>query len=160
MGKRSVRKDKNIYQISREEAGLTREKASEAIGFISDDRIEKVESGKYAPHPDEVLAMARCYAHPGLRNYFCSHECPIGKKYVPEVQSRALSEIALEILSHMNRLEGEKNRLIEIARDGRIRPEEKEDFKVILEQLRVVSATIASLELWVEEQEAGENDAP
>ena len=34
MGKRSVRENKNIYQTSREEAGLTREKASELMEFF------------------------------------------------------------------------------------------------------------------------------
>ncbi len=40
MGKRSARENKNIYQLSREEAGLTREKAASALKFISADRIE------------------------------------------------------------------------------------------------------------------------
>ena len=60
MGKRSTRENKNIYQISREEAGLTREKASEALEFISPDRIEKIESEKSAPHPEEILVLDDC----------------------------------------------------------------------------------------------------
>ena len=46
MGKRSVKENKNIYQISREEAALTRERAAEQMECISSDRIEKIESGK------------------------------------------------------------------------------------------------------------------
>ena len=42
MGKKSIRKDKNIYQLSREENELTREKASELMEYISADRIEKL----------------------------------------------------------------------------------------------------------------------
>ena len=41
MGRKSTRENKNIYQISREEAGLTREGASEKLKFLSADRIEK-----------------------------------------------------------------------------------------------------------------------
>ena len=78
MGKKSIKKNKNIYQLSREELELTREKASESMGYISADRIEKIESEKSLPHPDEILAMAECYKKPSLCNYFCSHECPIG----------------------------------------------------------------------------------
>ena len=152
MGKRSVKKDKNVYQISREEAGLTREKASEEIVFMSDDRIEKIESEKSAPHPDEILAMAQCYRKPLLTNYYCSHECPIGQRYVPEIKSKPLSQIVLEMLAYLHSLEEEKNRLISISLDGRINDFEKEDFLVIREKLRKVSSSISSLELWVEEQ--------
>ena len=54
MGKKSTKENKNIYQTSREEAGLTREKASELMEFVSADRIEKIESEKSAPHPEEI----------------------------------------------------------------------------------------------------------
>lgn len=44
MGRASVKVNKNIYQIKREELGLTREKASELIGSITPERIEKIEN--------------------------------------------------------------------------------------------------------------------
>ena len=155
MGKRSVKKDKNEYQLSRESAGLTREKASEAIGFMSDDRIEKIESGRFDPHPDEVLAMAEHYRHPRLINYYCATQCPIGKVHVPLLESKDLRQITLELLADMNSLEQEKNRLIEIARDGRINPDEQSDFQLIRLKLRRLREAVSSMELWVEEQEAG-----
>ena len=58
MGKKSIKENKNIYQLSREKLDLTREKASEQMTYISADRIEKIESEKSLPHPDEILAMA------------------------------------------------------------------------------------------------------
>ena len=58
MGRKSTRENKNIYQTSREAANLTREGAAEILEFISADRIEKIESEKSLPHPDEILAMA------------------------------------------------------------------------------------------------------
>ena len=117
MGRKSTKENKNIYQISRENMGYTREGASEKLGFISADRIEKIENEKSIPHPDEVLAMADSYKNPSLCNYFCSHECPIGKKYVPEIKVKNLSQITLEMLAALNKLEKEKNRLIEITVD-------------------------------------------
>ena len=69
MGKRSVKENKNIYQISRENRNLTREAASEELVFISPERIEKIESGKVLPHPDEVLAMESGYRNPELCNW-------------------------------------------------------------------------------------------
>ena len=65
MGRKSTREDKNIYFLSREAADMTRAEAAEAL-YISEDRIEKIEYEKSAPHPDEVLAMAGCYKNAAL----------------------------------------------------------------------------------------------
>lgn len=54
MGRVSTKENKNIYQIKREELGLTREKASEIIGSVTPERIEKIENERSNPHPDEV----------------------------------------------------------------------------------------------------------
>lgn len=150
MGRKSTREDKNVYQISREEANLTREAAAEKLEFISSDRIEKIESEKSLPHPDEILAMADCYKNPALCNYYCSHECPIGQEYVPEVTFKELSQITLEMLASLNFLEKEKSRLIEITVDGVISEDEKKDFEKIKQQLTQISLAIDSLELWVQ----------
>ncbi len=150
MGRKSTRENKNIYQISREEVGLTREAAAEQLEFISSDRIEKIESEKSFPHPDEILAMADCYKNPSLCNYYCSHECPIGQEYVPEVKSKELSQITLEMLASLNSLDKQKARLIEITVDGIISEDEMEDFKRIQEQLEYISMAIDSLQLWVQ----------
>ena len=150
MGRKSTKENKNIYQTSREAAELTREGAAERLQFISSDRIEKIENEKSLPHPDEILAMADCYKNPSLCNYYCSHECPIGQEYVPEVKSKELSQITLEMLASLNSLEKEKNRLIEITVDGIISDDEMNDFKRIQEQLSQISMAIDSLQLWVQ----------
>ena len=68
MGRASVRQNKNKFQLIREELGLSREKAAELLETISPERIEKIESGKCEPYPEEVLAMARKYKRPSLCN--------------------------------------------------------------------------------------------
>jgi len=150
MGRKSTKENKNIYQTSREDMGLTRESAAELLEFISSDRIEKIESEKSLPHPDEILAMADCYKNPSLCNYYCSHECPIGQEYVPEVKLKDLSQITLEMLASLNTLEKEKNRLIEITVDGVISEDEKEDFERIQNQLAQIAMAVDSLQLWVQ----------
>lgn len=150
MGRKSTKENKNIYQISRETAELTREAAAEKLTFISSDRIEKIENEKSNPHPDEILAMADCYKNPSLCNYYCSHECPIGQEYVPEVAAKDLSVITLEMLSTLNTLSKEKDRLIDIAADGKITEDEIPDFKNIKKNLENMSLAIDSLKLWVE----------
>lgn len=150
MGRKSTKENKNIYQQCRENAELTRDRAGELLDFMSSDRIERIESEKSLPQPDEVMAMADCYRTPELCNYYCSHECPIGKKYVPEVQIKELSQIVLETVATLNSLDKEKNRLIEIAVDGKINDDELEDFKRISSNLNKVSMAVDSLHLWVE----------
>ena len=150
MGKKSVRENKTIYQHYREEAGLTMDKASELMSTVSTSRIEKIESGKSLPYPEEVLAMANVYKAPDLCNFFCANECAIGKKYVEPVEQKDLAKIVLEVVATLNRLEKDKDRLIEIAADGTIDESEQVDFDYIKSQLEKVSASVDSLKLWLE----------
>ena len=152
MGRRSTKPNKNIYQLAREEAGLTREKASELMAGISDDRIEKIESEKVLIRPDEVLQMSRCYKKPELCNLYCSRECAIGIEQVPEIKEKDLPTIALEILSVMRFLEKEKDLLIDIAADGRLSEEEIPAFEVIRTHLESLAGTVDALNLWLQKQ--------
>jgi len=152
MGKKSTRENKNIYQQIREEMDLTRSQASELLECISDDRIEKIEYGTVVPNSDEILIMAEKYRKPELCNYYCTHECEIGKKYVPEATVKDLAQIVLEMLATINSLNDEKNRFIEIAVDGKISEEEKADFEQIKSQLDDMASAINSLQIWVEKQ--------
>ncbi len=150
MGKKSTKENKNIYFESREEAGLTRAQASEAIGFISDSRLEKIESEKTTIQPEDVVAMAKAYKKPELCNYYCTHECAIGRDSVPEVKMSSLSEIVLAMLASLNSLEIQKNRLIEITADGKVSDDELPDFVKIKKQLDQIDVTVESLKLWME----------
>lgn len=152
MGRKSTKDNKNIYQEVREELNLTRERASELLDFITADRIEKIESEKTLARPEEVLKMAEVYKKASLTNYYCTHECPIGKKYIPEVEEKDLSQITLEMLATLNELEKQKNRLIEITVDGQIEEDEKPDFDKIRKQLYEMSKAIQSLTLWIDSQ--------
>ncbi|MGI6107869.1 MAG: helix-turn-helix domain-containing protein [Lachnospiraceae bacterium] len=150
MGRKSVKENKNVYQKAREAAGLTRAAASEAMQFISDARIEKMENGSVQVLPEDVLAMAEAYKKPELTNYYCSHECPIGRKYVPEAESEDLSQIVLEVISSVNALAKEKDLLVDISVDGQISESELADFVRIRGELTRISRTVASLQLWVD----------
>ena len=151
MGKKSTKEDKNIYQLAREEAGLTRAEAAEAMEFVSESRIEKIESGTAQAQPEDIMAMEKAYKKPSLSNYYCSHECPIGKESIPEVKSGTLSEIVLELLNGINSVNKTKDRLVEITYDGKIDDTELKDFATVKEQLDELSLTVDALHLWVNE---------
>jgi hypothetical protein len=150
MGRRSTKENKNIYQQSREDKGLSREAAGELLQFVTADRIEKIESGKSAPHPDEVLAMEQGYENPELSNYYCTHECPIGMKYVQKAELKELPQLTVELLSALHAMEAEQNRLIDISVDGRVNDFERKQFDVILEKLAALDRGIRGMRIWIE----------
>lgn len=150
MGKRSTKENKNVYQLSREAKELSREAASEILQYVSADRIEKIESGKSMPHPDEVLLMEQGYGDASLSNYYCTHECPIGMKYVQKAELKELPQLTVELLSALNAMEEEKNRLIDISVDGRVSEKERKQFDVILSKLAALDRSIRCMRIWIE----------
>ncbi len=161
MGRRSVKENKSIYQTTREELGLTREKAAELVPGFSAERLEKIENGRTQIQPEDVMLLARYYKSPGLCNYFCANECPIGQVHALRPESKELAQIAVETLNALNRMNQSKNRLLEIVEDGRVRKDEYEDFVEIKSALDRIALSVANLQLWVNEQVArGELSGP
>ncbi len=150
MARVSTKANKNIYQITRENLGLTREKAAELLESIPPERIEKIENERSMPHPDEILTMAEKYKAPFLCNHYCSNQCCIGRQYVPEIKVKELSQIVLEMLASLNSMSKQKERLIEITANGRIDEEELKDFVFIQGELERISVAVETLQLWVE----------
>ena len=150
MARVSTKENKNIYQLTREGLRLTRDAASELLGSIPPERIEKIENERSLPHPDEVLIMSDKYKQPSLCNYYCANQCPIGQEYVPEIKIKDLSQIVLEMLASLNAMHKKKERLIEITADGKISGDELSDFILIQEELERISITVETLQLWSE----------
>lgn len=161
---KNVEQKKSIYQVYRENAGLSREAASEKMEmehncFVSSDRLFKVEKNVAAITPEDVLAMSKCYKAPELCNHYCSTECPIGQKQIPSLKMKELSQITLETINSLNNLEKQKNRLIEISVDGKITEDEYADFKEIQKNLQEISMAVNTLQLWLQKTIAeGEAD--
>ena len=77
---------------------------------VSDSKIEKFEYKGY-----KITNFDR----PDLCNYYCSHKCEIGQRYVPEVEVSDLPDIILETIASLNETNPLTSRLIQIARDGK-----------------------------------------
>jgi len=157
MGKQSTRENKTIYQLCREEKELTREKASELMAGVSSSRIEKIEYETQEPTPYDVVQMADCYKRPDLCNYYCSHKCAIGDRYVPEVESSELSSIILETIASLNDIQPLTDRLIQITRDGKITDDEIKDFALISKKLNDISLAVDALNLWIDKTTSENN---
>lgn len=150
MARKSTKENKNIYHVTRENLGLTREAASDLLETIAPERIEKIENERSLPYPEEVLVMAEKYKQPNLCNYYCANQCPIGQQYVPEVKIKDLSQIVLEMLASLNSMQKKKERLIEITVDGHISGDELADFIYIQQELERISIAVETLQLWSE----------
>lgn len=154
MGKKSTKENKNVYQQARDDLNLTRAAASDATnGVLSESRIEKIESGSLNARPEDVVIMADIYNKPELCNYFCTKECQIGRRYVPEVKTvHDLPQIAMELLSNLNALNRDKDRIIDITADGKVTENEAEDFEVFRKHLSEMSLAIETLKLWTDKE--------
>ena len=149
MGRASIKKNKNRYQLAREAAGLTREKASEVTG-ITVTQIVRIENEKAYPHPYDILAMAKGYKKPSLCNYFCSEECELGKRRVDSVPLMELPQVVMGILDSINTLEQRKSCLIRLSADGKITATESSEFYRVLSELDRLSDLTDALKLWCE----------
>ena len=151
-----MEKETNFYRQCREEIKPrpSREAAAEMIGNgMTEDILEKIETDARNPRPEEVMDMAKAYHRPELCNYYCTHECAIGKEnIVPIDGNKNIATITLEILSSMNYLEEQKNRLVDITQDEDLTEDEYEDMKKIRDRLKKMAGSIANLQLWVDQK--------
>lgn len=152
MGRKSTKENKSIWQTTREDLGLTREKAGELVPGFSPERIEKIENGRTQIQPEDVILLAEHYRAPSLLNYYCCNECPIGETQVIRAESKELTQIAVETLNAVNQMDRIKNRLLEIAEDGQARKDEYEDFMKIKSVLDRIAQSVSNLRLWMDEQ--------
>ena len=152
MGRRSLNRHNSKYLETRQSLGLTREQASELLEYISEDRLEKIENSRANIHPDEVLIMADKYNKPSLCNYYCSNECPIGKVYVPQLETAEIKELTFDMIMALEKINKDRERFLEIVEDGEISDGEMDDFLEIEKNLVSMSHTIQSLKLFIEEK--------
>ena len=152
MGRKSTKENKSVWQQTREELGLTREKAGDLIPGFSPERLEKIENNRTQIQPEDALLLAEYYKKPSLCNYYCVNVCPIGQRIAPRTESKELGQIAVETLNALNRLSRSRDRLLEIVEDGQVNPNEVEDFIQIKETLDKIALSVSNLQLWVSEQ--------
>lgn len=155
MGKKATLASSNMFYNARYHASATvaglqsRESAAELLG-INQTRLARIELGKIAPYPEEVLKMSQLYMSPELCNSFCSKECPLGKQTITELPLDDLDRIMLKVLGSLKGIEELRTRLITLAQDGEINDDERPEFNDVLSELRDVSQNALTLQLWAE----------
>lgn len=165
MGKASIKENKNIYQLTREQMHdengkpWSREKVADKIAEIEDgkynyldkNRLFKIEDESVKIQPEDVVALSKAYNRPELRNYYCCHQCDIGRIDAPEVIYKdSIHEILVHMSVSLESVNSKKLRLMEILADGKIEASETAEFNKILVELEKISMTIEAIQLWCE----------
>ena len=117
---------------------------------MSDDKLERIENGRQVPNPQDVLAMSRVYRSPSLCNYYCHHECEIGRHYVPEVPDAELPDIIVRLLNSIYEAEDTKKVLVRITADSRIDKDEIPELVQVQKTFEELSIMIEALQLCIE----------
>lgn len=150
---------KSIYQKIREELGYSRQQAADKIAevdggryaYIDENRLVKLEHGTNKMQPEDVVALSKVYNKPELRNYYCCHECEIGKIDTPAVDfNGSIHEILVSIAVSLENANQNKVRLMEVLEDSVLSEDEQRDFDKIYNELERVSAEVEALQLWCE----------
>ena len=155
MGRHATKAAENIYFRCRNEASRyndklkSREGASDLLG-LSVSSLADYELGITKVVPvDKVVLMADLYNTPELKNYYCTHECPLGVDNVPELEIAELDRLALKILSAFKNVSKIRESIIDIAADGIISTDEIPTLESIINDLDVITKNSQELKLWV-----------
>lgn len=143
------------YIKARKDKGFSREQAVDAMSnAMSPDRLQRLENGKVALQPQDVLAMSKAYNMPELRNHYCTNNCPIGKEYIPEIEMCTnIYELLVNITLLIETAYNDRFKLLEKLAQGKAPAFDDNEFYIIQDNLDKLSACIEALQIWYEKSE-------
>lgn len=127
---------RNIYQTARKTAGLTQERAAEALG-ICVESIRAYEQGQRVPSDEVVSRMVDLYDNRFLAVQHLRANAELARRIIPEMAEMPLSEAIMQLLSQIYAF-ADKHRdkdLLYIGADGRIDNEERPLYDKILSEV-------------------------
>ncbi len=140
--------DKTIYKICREQAGYTQEQAAELL-HCSVRALCRYESGEAVVPNDIADAMVRLYNDNYLAVAHLRNRSPMAAQLIPEVDPCGLQTAAMRCFNRMARFLGQRPdlRLMEIAEDGIIDENERQDLDQILTDLSELTRVFTEVRL-------------
>ncbi|NFL34450.1 helix-turn-helix domain-containing protein [Clostridium botulinum] len=135
---------RNIYQIARESAGLTQERACELLD-ISVDSVRAYEGGKRVPPDRVVIKMIEIYNAQYLAYQHLKTSAEVGQKYLPNIEIKELPIAMLRLQKEVSDFIKLKDEMIEITCDGIIDDKEKPRWDKIMKELDDVVEAIMAL---------------
>ena len=125
-----------IFKTARNTAGLTQERWAECLG-LSVDAIQNYEQGRNFPTEETVLLMADISGSKILAYQYLSLKSRIAEEILPPlIDGVTLPKAVLQLLQVFEEFKNETlPDLVKMAADGRISPDETEDFLYCIEKL-------------------------
>ena len=123
-------------QEGRELSGMTQEQLAEYLR-IDPRTLRRYETGEL-PTPDNVmLDVAELAGQPLLLHRHYKSKYGISDEILPPVETMPLAVAVVNLLSELEQLERNRvaSRLLELARDGVIDPNEEQDFRMVMDKL-------------------------
>lgn len=129
------------------------EKASEMLG-VSVSTLSNYELGVTIPPVDVIVIMSDLYNAPQLKTMYCKNECLIGRCMPVATHADRIDNIVLRCVKQFSdtKITHLKDKLIDIAVDGRVSAEEAEQLKKICNELDELIKTMWELKL-IQERE-------
>ena len=144
MGRDAIKAQDNVLYKARKEASIyndrlcSREGAAELLGIsVSTLADYELEITKVIP-VDKIILMSDLYNAPYLLTWYCSHECPIGRRMNLQTETgNHLEKTVLKLLRQLraNDVEKIKDKLVDITSDGIISEDETVSLEEILKFL-------------------------
>lgn len=159
MGSGPTKAAGNVYCRCRLEASKyndrlkSREGAAELLG-VSASAMADYELGNVKVMPvDKVNLMADLYNAPELRNYYCTHDCPLGAGF-PQLEISSADRAVLNFMAayiDLKRSESDiEDLVIKAAEDGTITDKTMTLLSRTVERSTALSVRTQELMLWAE----------
>lgn len=138
----------NIYQLARMAAGLTQERAAEALS-ISVESLRLYETDRRTPPNSIVAQMSDLYNTQYLIVQHVRQADELARSLIPEPHQRPLEQSSIRMYRLVRDFVNKHrtDALIDIAEDGRIDDDERPVFDQIMNELEEIAAAFYELRL-------------
>ena len=131
---------RNYYKTSREAAGYTQEQAAEELN-ISVRSLSAYENGETIPPDATVEGMVRLYQTKHLRN-----TSSLARECLPEIQPpQTNADVYMQIDFSADDVVCLKNMIKGLLADGKITPDELDEFKMLQEAAKIAAGKLMSV---------------
>lgn len=129
--------ESNIYYSARKTAGMTQARWAEMLG-VAEESVRRYEAGTMMPADDIVLRMADLSGLQILGTWHLRLKSAVAADVLPEVQRLPLAQAVVQLLAAIDdfREKHHARTLISIAADGKVCPEEQDEFDRVVQDLQ------------------------
>ena len=134
----------NIYKTCRNNAGLTQERAAEAL-HVATRTLSAYENGESPVNDKMVDAMVVLYGCPSLAVQHLKLHSPLGKHLPDVVMPQTHGDMAFQVILAHDYLKPVVCEIKRIMSDGMVSDCEKSDFDEAIEMIKKVNAKLLSV---------------